>query len=156
MRIMSLDVGRKRIGIALSDETEMIASPKTTLERVGTRKDIEKLLALAKEENVGKLLVGMPYSLDGGSGPQAEFVGRFVGELRNATEIPVETWDERLSTAHAEDTLREKGLSPKKRRGVVDQVAAAWILQWYLDEKHREHGSQPTRSGANDHPRSRS
>jgi putative Holliday junction resolvase len=132
---MGLDVGDKRIGIALSDESALIASPRETLERKGNRKDIEHLLALARREEVSEILVGMPWKLDGTSGPQAEKVSRFVEALRASTPIPVTTWDERLSTVGAERALIEADVSRAKRRGAVDRVAAALILQSYLDAR---------------------
>lgn len=135
MRLMGLDVGDKRIGVALSDESAVIASPKETLERRGNRKDIAHLLALAAREDVHEILVGMPLSLDGSEGPQAQKVGRFIEALRAETEIPVTTWDERLSTVGAERALIEGDMSRAKRKQTVDRVAAALILQGYLDSK---------------------
>lgn len=135
MRCIGLDVGDKRIGIAISDPGALIASPRETLERKGNRKDIAHLLELARREEVSEILVGMPWNLDGSSGPQAEKVTRFVEALRAATEIPITLWDERLSTVGAERALLEADLSRAKRRGAVDRVAAALILQSYLDAK---------------------
>jgi putative Holliday junction resolvase len=130
---MGLDVGDRRIGVALSDEGALIASPRETLERKGNKKDIAHLLELAHREEVSEILVGMPYSLDGSVGPQAEKVNRFVEALRSATEVPVKLWDERLSTVSAERALLEGDMTRSKRRGTVDRVAAALILQSYLD-----------------------
>jgi putative holliday junction resolvase len=135
MRFLGLDVGDKRIGIAISDDGALIASPRETLERKGNRKDIAHLLELARREEVSEILVGMPWNLDGSSGPQAEKVGRFVDALRAETEIPITLWDERLSTVGAERALLEADLSRAKRRGIVDRVAAALILQSYLDAR---------------------
>jgi len=145
MRLLGLDVGDKRIGIAVSDETALIASPRETLERKGNRKDIAHLLELARREEVSEILVGMPWKLDGTSGPQAEKVSRFVEALRASTEIPITTWDERFSTVRAEDALIEADVSREKRRGVVDRVAAALILQSYLDARR---AAQATRGSA--------
>ena len=136
MRMMGIDVGRKRIGVAVCDASELIATPKDTLQRVGTERDIERLLAMAKAESVEKIVVGMPLSLDGSIGPQAEFVERFTDALRRATSLPVDTVDERFSTVEAEDAMMAHGLSGRKRRKLVDKVAASYILQRYLD-KHR-------------------
>jgi len=132
---MGLDVGDKRIGIALSDESALIASPRETLERRGNRKDIAHLLELAKRERVGEILVGMPFSLDGSLGPQAEKVGRFIDALRAETELSVTTWDERFSTVGAEKALLEADMSRDKRKKTIDRVAAALILQGYLDSR---------------------
>ncbi|HEY7820661.1 MAG TPA: Holliday junction resolvase RuvX [Vicinamibacteria bacterium] len=141
MRCLGLDVGDKRIGVAVSDEGALIASPRETLERKGIRKDIAHLLELARREEISEILVGMPWNLDGSTGPQAEKVLRFVEALRAATDLPIVTWDERLSTVSAERALLEADLSRRKRRGAVDRVAAALILQSYLDARRAEEGS---------------
>lgn len=138
MRFMGLDVGDKRIGVALSDEGGVIASPRETLERRGNRKDIAHLLELAKREAVVTILVGMPLSLDGSVGPQAEKVERFVAALREGTEIPVVLWDERLTTVSAERALLEGDVSRAKRRQRIDRVAASLILQSYLDARRAQ------------------
>ncbi len=135
MRFLGLDVGDKRIGIALSDEGAVIASPRETLERKGTKKDVAYLLDLARREGVSEILVGMPFSLDGSAGPQAEKVARFVEALRASAPVPVTTWDERLSTVVAERAMIEADVSRAKRRGALDRVAAALILQSYLDSR---------------------
>jgi putative Holliday junction resolvase len=135
MRLLALDVGEKRIGIALSDESAIIASPRETLERKGNRKDIAHILELAAREGVSEIVVGMPVSLDGTLGPQAEKVNRFVEALRASTAISIKTWDERFSTASAERALIEADVSRAGRRGVVDRVAAALFLQSYLDAR---------------------
>jgi putative Holliday junction resolvase len=132
---MGLDVGDRRIGIALSDESSIIASPRETLERKGNKKDIAHLLDLARREDVSEIVVGMPYSLDGTVGPQAEKVGRFVEALRSSTAIRITTWDERLTTVEAESLLVEANVSRDERKGKVDQAAAALILQGYLDSR---------------------
>jgi putative Holliday junction resolvase len=119
----------------LSDEGAVIASPKETLVRRGNRKDIAHLLELAGREDVSEILVGMPLSLDGSVGPQAQKVGRFIEALQAETAIPVTTWDERLTTVGAERALLEENMSRAKRKQTVDRVAAALILQGYLDSK---------------------
>jgi putative pre-16S rRNA nuclease len=135
MRLMGLDVGDKRIGVALSDEGAVLATPRETMVRQSNKKDITRLVDLAHAEQVGEILVGMPYFLDGSSGPQAEKVSRFVDALRAGTEIPVTIWDERLTTVAAEEILAENGVPRAERRAAVDRVAAAVILQSYLDSK---------------------
>lgn len=132
---MGLDVGDKRIGIALSDETALIATPKETLERSGNRKDIAYLLELARREEVSEIVAGMPYSLDGSEGPQANKVMRFVEALKAQTQLPVTMWDERMTTVAAEWALLEGNVSREKRKQTIDKVAAALILQGYLDSK---------------------
>jgi putative pre-16S rRNA nuclease len=140
MRLMGLDVGDKRIGVALSDEGAILATPRETLVRQSNDKDIGHLLDLARKEEVGEILVGMPYFLDGSSGPQAEKVSRFVDAVRAATKLPVTIWDERLTTVAAEEILVENRVPPSERRAVVDKVAAALILQSYLDAKRADEG----------------
>ena len=135
MRLMGLDVGDKRIGIALSDEGAVIASPRETLERSGNRKDIRYMLELARREEVSEIVVGMPFSLDGSLGPQAHKVERFVEALKAETDIRITTWDERLTTVSAERALLEGNVSRAKRKKTIDRVAAALILQGYLDSK---------------------
>jgi putative Holliday junction resolvase len=134
---MGLDVGDKRIGVALSDEGAVIATPKETLERRGNRKDIAHLLELARIEDVAEILVGMPLSLDGSEGPQAKKIGRFIEALREATGLTVTTWDERFTTVGAERALLEADMSRAKRKQTIDKVAAALILQGYLDSRSR-------------------
>ncbi len=135
MRLMGLDVGDKRIGIALSDEGAVIASPRETLERSGNRKDIRYMLELARREEVSEIVVGMPFSLDGSLGPQAHKVERFVEALKAETDIRITTWDERLTTVSAERALLEGDVSRAKRKKTIDRVAAALILQGYLDSR---------------------
>jgi putative pre-16S rRNA nuclease len=132
---MGLDVGDKRIGVAISDEGAVLATPRETLLRQSKKKDITRLVDLARKVQVGEIVVGMPYSLDGSSGPQAEKVSRFVDALRAETKIPVTVWDERLTTVAAEEILAGNGVPPAERRAAVDRVAAAVILQGYLDWK---------------------
>lgn len=132
---MGLDVGDKRIGIALSDEGAVIASPRETLERSGNRKDIRYMLELARREEVSEIVVGMPFSLDGSLGPQAHKVERFVEALKAETDIRITTWDERLTTVSAERALLEGNVSRAKRKKTIDRVAAALILQGYLDSR---------------------
>lgn len=135
MRLMGLDVGDKRIGIALSDEGALIASPRETLERSGNRKDIRHMLELAAREEVSEIVVGMPFSMDGSIGAQAHKVERFVEALRAETDIRITTWDERLTTVSAERALLEGDVSRAKRKKTIDRVAAALILQGYLDSR---------------------
>ena len=133
MRFMALDVGDKRIGIALSDEEGLIASPRDTLHRSRLETDIENLIELARNEDVGEILVGMPISMDGSEGPQAKKVAQFIHALSEHSEIPVVPWDERLTTVAAERASLEGNVSRGKRRKVIDKVAAAYLLQGYLD-----------------------
>ena len=142
MRFMGLDVGDKRIGIALSDEGGLIASPRDTLRRNGLEVDIDRLLEMARNEEVGEILVGMPISMDGTEGPQAKKVVKFIHALSERSEIPVVPWDERLTTVAAERVLLEGNVSRAKRRHVIDKVAAAYMLQGYLDYRGEKQAAE--------------
>ena len=133
MRLLGLDVGDRTIGLALSDESATLASGLRTLRRSGLKKDLRELADLAREHEVGEVVVGLPRSLDGSEGPQARKVLAFVDALRKAVNVPVATWDERFTTVAAEQALIEGGVSRGRRKGLVDKVAAILILQNYLD-----------------------
>jgi putative holliday junction resolvase len=133
MRILALDVGDKRIGVALSDETAVLATGQPTLERVGPRKDVKAVAELVRRHEAGEVVVGLPRRLDGTVGPQAEKVLAFMEDLRGALKVPVVPWDERFTTAAAQQALIEGGVSRRDRKGLVDKVAAVLILQGYLD-----------------------
>jgi putative Holliday junction resolvase len=135
-RAVGVDLGSRRIGIAVSDPTGTLASPYEVLERSGERsRDHRRLADLAAEVEAGCIVVGLPVSLDGTLGPAARGVLEEVDELRATTSIPVETYDERLTTVTAERALREQGLDGRQRRKVVDKVAAAVLLQAWLDSR---------------------
>lgn len=133
MRYLGLDVGDRRIGVALSDETGTLASGLSTLERVGPRKDLREIRRLVDAHDVGEVVVGLPRTLVGEVGPQARKVLEFAEALRPVVRVPVVPWDERLSTVMAERALVEADVSRKGRRKMVDKVAAVLILQSYLD-----------------------
>lgn len=136
MRTMALDVGEKTVGIAMTDELGITASPRETLRRDGT--ELDRLLRTIGDEGVGEVVVGLPISLNGTLGPSAQKVLQFVEELRlrlSGLEIPVETWDERLTTAEAEKMLIATDTRRAKRRQVIDQIAATLILQGYLRKR---------------------
>ena len=135
-RHMGLDVGDRRIGVALSDETATLASALTTVTRTGGRKDAAAVADLVRHHEVAAVVVGLPLNMDGSRGPQAEKVLGFVeGLRRRLAPVPVVTRDERLTTVEAEEKLREAGLGWKERKRVVDQAAAVVILQEYLDDR---------------------
>ena len=135
MRIMALDVGDSRIGVALSDPTEMLASPLLIIKRLNQASDLENIVKLAQERAAGKLIVGLPLSLSGGAGAQADKVQGFADKLRAVLSIPLEMVDERFSTVTAKEYMRESGGKKKSRlKKHDDAVAAAVILQSYLDE----------------------
>jgi putative Holliday junction resolvase len=137
MRVLGLDVGDRRIGVALSDETRTLASGLPTLERVGPRKDLQAVAALARRHGAGEIVVGLPRNMNGSIGPQAEKVQAFGEALKPVARVPVRYWDERLTTVEAEQILIERDVSRQRRKGLVDQVAAVLILQGYLDAQPR-------------------
>jgi putative Holliday junction resolvase len=130
---MGLDIGEKRIGVALSDSLRIMAGALTVVERVTNDAALKQIIDLARENEVERIVVGMPRSLDGSLGKQAQAVQSFVDLLKRRTDIPVVTWDERLSTVAAERTLLEVGMKRDKRKKRRDSLAAAIILQGYLD-----------------------
>lgn len=131
MAILGLDVGDKRIGVALANG--LLAIPLTVLDRAGEEADMEKLLALAREHGAERIVVGLPLLMNGSIGMQAEKVLAFSQALSEHVDIPVDTWDERLSTVSAERLLLDTGMKREKRKGKRDAMAAAIILQAYLD-----------------------
>lgn len=131
MAILGLDVGDKRIGVALANG--LLAIPLTVLDRAGEEADMEKLLALAREHGAERIVVGLPLLMNGNIGMQAEKVLAFSRALSEHVDIPVDTWDERLSTVSAERLLLDTGMKREKRKGKRDAMAAAIILQAYLD-----------------------
>ena len=137
---MALDVGDRRIGIALSDPTGLLATPFTAIDRLKSRlSDFDQILNLAKENEVQRIIVGMPISLSGEFGRQARSVQDFISKLSNLTDLPIEIVDERYSTLQAQRLLNESGSRPHRdrnqARGHLDASAAAVILQSYLDNK---------------------
>lgn len=133
MRIMGLDVGTKTVGVAVSDPLGFTAQGVTTVRRKNRKADLAALAALTAEYEVGRLVVGLPLNMDGTEGPRAEATRRFGDLLAKELGLPVEYWDERLTTVAAERALLEADLSRARRREVVDQVAASLILQGWLD-----------------------
>lgn len=133
MRYLGLDVGDVRIGVALSDETATIATGLPTLARVGPRKDLKAIAQLVREHQAGEIVVGLPRRLDGEIGVQGQKVLAFMDALRDAVKVPVVAWDERFTTALAQQALLEADVKRKGRKGAVDKVAAILILQNYLD-----------------------
>ena len=151
VRVMALDVGDVRIGVALSDETGTLASGLVTLRSVGPRKDAQAVAALAREHDVGEVVVGLPLRLDGSLGSQAEKVVAFVERLRRVLRLPVVTRDERLTSVAADERLAEAGVKRRDRKARIDQAAAALILQEHLDERKRGRGGR--RRGTRVRPR---
>jgi putative Holliday junction resolvase len=134
---MGLDLGTKTIGVAISDVTRQIATPMETLRRSKFSADAARLLALAAQENVGAIVLGLPVNMDGSEGPRAQSTRAFARNLAKLSPLPVVFWDERLSTAAVERMLIESDRSRAKRSRVVDKLAAAYILQGALDRLSR-------------------
>jgi putative Holliday junction resolvase len=135
MRTLGLDVGTKTIGVAASDALGLTAQAITTVRRTSLKADLAALAELVREYEVERFVVGLPLNMDGTEGPRAEATRRFVEALTQALGLPVEFWDERLSTVAATRTLLEADLSRAKRRQVIDQMAAQFILQGWLDSR---------------------
>ncbi len=140
MRLLALDVGDVRIGVAVSDETGTLASGLATLRSLGPRKDAQQVAALVREHSVAEVVVGLPLRLDGSQGPQAEKVLGFVERLRRVLRIPVATRDERLTSVAAGERLAEAGVRGRARQARLDQAAACLLLQELLDERKARAG----------------
>jgi putative Holliday junction resolvase len=136
VRVIALDLGSKRIGVAVSDVTGTIASPLTVVERSGSRqRDLDRLAALVAEEEAELVVVGLPLAMSGAEGPAARGARTEAAALATLIAVPVETFDERLTTVTAERALAEAGVRGRARRQKVDKVAAAVILQAFLDRR---------------------
>lgn len=135
VRLLALDVGDARIGVALSDETGTLASGLVTLKAVGPRRDAQAVASLVREHGAGEVVVGLPLRLDGSLGPQGEKVMAFVERLRRVLRVPVVARDERLTSVAADERLAEAGVRRRDRKARIDQAAAALILQEVLDER---------------------
>lgn len=136
-RLLCLDVGDRRIGLAVSDPLGIFATPLMVLERVGWGPDIRKIRAVMEEKGCGRIICGLPKNMDGSEGFQSRKVLEFAQQLEK-NGIPVEFTDERLSTVEAENALLESGMSRSGRKTHVDMVAAAVILQRYLDKRNND------------------
>ncbi|MBT9138521.1 MAG: putative pre-16S rRNA nuclease [Syntrophomonadaceae bacterium] len=133
MRILGLDVGDKTIGIALSDELHLIAQAFEVIKRSSLTKDFNRVGEIAREYQVKRVIVGLPLEMSGKEGKQAKKVIEFIAKLCRKVKLPVETWDERLTTSAAERHLLEANLPRAKRKQIIHKVAAQEILQGYLD-----------------------
>lgn len=132
-RILAIDNGTRRVGLALSDELRITGQPYQTLEPVSDDDLLQKLCAIIEKEQVTEVVIGLPKRLDGSSGDMAENAKRLAAALRDHLGIKVKLWDERFSTHAAQRALLEGDVRRNKRKQVIDQTAAAWILQGYLD-----------------------
>jgi len=142
MRVLALDVGDRRIGVAVSDPGRVLARSLEVIERDGTGRYLDRIMSLVEELNVGQVLVGHPLLLDGTVGHQARQAEEVASALQERIEPPVLLWDERLSTVSAERMLIERGERRAKRRQHIDAVAAAVILQSYLDAQQWTTGDE--------------
>lgn len=133
MRILALDHGTVRIGVALSDELQMIASPQEFIPAEPFADVLGRIRQLIREREVELILIGMPRNMDGSYGPAADKVREFVTALKDAIAIPIKTWDERLTSTQANRALVAGGVRREKRKEKVDGMAAAILLQSYLD-----------------------
>lgn len=133
MRILGLDVGDRRIGVAISDPVGLTAQPLMVIERRSGEADIRAVRMIVTEYDVGSIIVGLPLTMRGVEGPQAKKVMGFADSLRRGLSLPVHLLDERLTTMQGQRVLRETGASRAKRRLVIDQVAAQLILQHFLE-----------------------
>ena len=134
-RVLALDLGKKRIGLAVSDELGITAQGLKTLERTNIREDLTRLAQLAAEKNVSLIVIGNPLHMSGREGRQAEYARDFGQRLEERSGIPVKFWDERLTTVAAQRVLRESGISIEKRARAVDQLSAVILLENYLDSQ---------------------
>lgn len=142
MRALGLDLGTKRIGVALSDATGTIASPWCVLARTGDRaRDHRAIRDLVAEGEAEVVVVGLPLSMDGSIGPAARAATEEAAALASVVGVPVETWDERLTTVSADRSLQMARMNAQARRRVVDKVAAAVLLQAWLDARPRPGGA---------------
>ena len=132
-RILGIDYGRKRIGLALSDPSQILASTLETLKNLNRDAQIENIIGIAKEKNVSAIVVGKPLHMNGAIGEMATEVTGFVHALAEKIDTPIFMWDERWTTTRAERLLLETGRSPSKSRNKIDQLAAAYLLQSFLD-----------------------
>ncbi len=147
-RYLALDVGAKRIGVAVSDELGLLAQPVLTLERRRSlREDLRSLARLARRYGVGAIVVGNPLHLSGEQSPRAVKTKAFAAELGSLTGLPIHLWDERLTTHEAHRILYEAGHARQQHRNVVDQLAAVLILQSFIDRESRPQSPAEEKGG---------
>ena len=137
---MALDVGNKRIGVALSDELQILAQPLYTIHRKGIERDIEEIVKIINDNNVEEVIVGLPKNMDGTTGFQGEKTIKFAEVLRQSTDRPLIMWDERMTTISARRIMIENDVKKKLKKNLVDTIAAVVILETYLSRKNMERG----------------
>jgi putative Holliday junction resolvase len=136
-RVMAIDLGEKRIGIAISDPLRLVAKGQSVIKRKSRREDFARYQQLVAEQDIKLVIMGLPVPLSGIEGDKAAWVRDYTADLQNHLSIPVVLWDEALSTQRAEQTLRAQGKKLKKIKERIDAVAAAFILQDYLDAQRK-------------------
>ncbi len=136
-RLLGLDVGTKTVGMALSDVTRSIATPYDTIRRTKFTADAKTIAETIDKNQIGALIIGLPFNLDGSEGPRAQSTRAFARNLATHVSVPIAFWDERLSTAAVERHLIEADVSRKRRAELIDRMAAAYILQGALDRLSR-------------------
>ena len=139
MRILALDLGKRRIGLAISDELGITAQGLETIRRQNKRLDFEQLDHVMLQYQVTEIVVGLPLRMSGAEGIQAEKMQSFAEQLRQRFKVPVHLWDERLTSAQANRLLRDSEMSIKRRGEVVDRLAAVLILQSWMDHREMQH-----------------
>jgi len=145
MKILGIDYGSKRIGLAISDELGITARPLEVITRKNIDRDLDVLEKVIRDNNAGQIVLGLPLRLDGTRGIQCEKVEKFAAALKERFSLPVVLWDEALSTWEADELMIAAGIKSTKRRKMVDKVAAGIILQSYLNSLHagRKRGEAP-------------
>lgn len=141
MRVLAIDPGDKRIGVALSDATGTIAQPLSVIDHVSRAVDAALIARLAREQGAEEIVVGQALDEEGDAGPQARKAARLAEAIRSQSDLPVILWDESSSTQMAREARVEMGVARRKRRGHLDDLAAAVILQSYLDARDRPSGA---------------
>ena len=136
-RVIGIDYGDKRCGVAVSDPSRIIATAHQVISNTGMDRVIQKIAGLCRDQEVECIILGWPLNMDGTEGPATEKVRVFLLKMKPAIDLPIETWDERLTTRTAESILIEAGTRRKKRKGLVDKIAAQVLLQHYLDSGQR-------------------
>jgi putative Holliday junction resolvase len=143
MRIMGLDIGSRTIGVAISDELGMTAQGLKTIRRRSMEEDLKEILHIIGQFEINKIVIGLPKNMDGTIGKQAEMIFQWIKAAKEKIGPPMLTWDERLSTVEASKILLEADLSRKKRKEVIDKLAAVLILQGYLNQSRKESDEPP-------------
>lgn len=141
-RVLALDLGTRRIGLAVSDELQLTAQGLPTLVRQNHRVDLEALSRIVSERDVDRILLGDPRRMSGEQGRQSDWVREFATRLQKRLNLPVELWDERLTSREAERTLRGSGIALDERKAAIDRLSAVILLQSYLDAKQLQKSEQ--------------